>query len=63
MIVHAWNRNHFGHAVEPEALHLLRGGLADSCPDGDADADTAEICRMIELSGMISLECGLLVAE
>ena len=51
------------HAVEREASHLLQGDLSDNDPDGDTDGDRAEVCRMIELSGMISLECGLLGGE
>ena len=63
MIIHALYGNHVSHAVEREASRLLRGDLADSCLDDDTDGDAAEICRMIELSGMISLECGLLGGE
>ena len=62
MIIHAEYRNHVSHAVEREASLLLRGDLTDS-PDDDTDDDAAEICRMIELSGMIGLECGLLGGE
>jgi hypothetical protein len=63
MIIRASYPNRVSHAVEQEASRILRGYLADSCPDDDTDGDTAEICRMIELSGMISLECGLLGGE
>ncbi len=63
MIIHAWCRNPVSHTLEQEASRLLRGDLADNCPDDDADGDTAEICRMIQFSGMISLECGLLGGE
>ena len=63
MIIHAWYRNPVSHALKQEGSRLLRGDLADSCPDDDTDGDTAEICRMIELSGMIGLECGLLGGE
>ena len=62
-MMRAWDRNHVSHAVEREASRPLWGELADSCPENDTDADTAEICRMIELSGMIGLECGLLGGE
>ncbi len=60
MIIHAWYRNHISHAVEREASRLLRGDPSDGCSDDDPNSDAAEVCRMIELSGMISLECGLL---
>ena len=60
MIIHTWCRNPVNHNLEQEASRLLRESLADSCPDSDIVGDTAEICRMIEFSGMISLECGLL---
>ena len=63
MIIDASYRNHMSHAVEREASHLLQGDLSDNDPDGDTDGDRAEVCRMIELSGMISLECGLLRGE
>lgn len=62
MIIHTWYRNHFSYAVEAEASRPFRGDLADDCPYDDPDGDIAEICRMIELSGMIGLECGLLEA-
>jgi hypothetical protein len=62
MIIRAEYRNHVSHTFEREAALLLRGDLADS-PGDDTDDDAAEICRMIELSGMISLECGLLGSE
>ena len=61
MIINAQYRSHVGYAGGREAYRLLLGELADDCPDGDDLADdAAEICRMIELSGMIGLECGLL---
>ena len=63
MIIHAWYPNHVGRAIEPDVSRLLPGDLDESCPGDDTDGDTAEICRMIELSGMISLECGLLEGE
>jgi hypothetical protein len=63
MIIHAGHSIHVSHAVEREDSRLLRGALADSSPDDEYDDDTAEICRMIELSGMIGLECGLLGGE
>lgn len=62
MIIHTWHRNHLSHTVEPEASRPFRDDLADDCPNGDSDGDIAEICRMIELSGMIGLECGLFEA-
>jgi len=63
MIIDASYRNHISHAVEREASHLLPGDLSDNDPDGATDGDTDEVFRMIELSGMISLECGLLHGE
>ena len=63
MIIHAGYRHPVSHVVEREASRLLGGDLADSCLDDDIDDDAAEICRMIELSGMIGLECGLLGGE
>jgi len=63
MIIHAWCSNPVGHAIEEDASGLLRGDLAGDCPDDDTDGDTAEICRMIQFSGMIGLECGLLGGE
>jgi len=62
MIIHTWYRNHVSHTGEPEASRPFRGDFADDCPDDDSDGDIAEICRMIELSGMIGLECGLFEA-
>lgn len=62
MITHTWYRNHLSHTVEREASRPYRDDLADDCPNGDSDGDIAEICRMIELSGMIGLECGLFEA-
>ena len=62
MIIHAEYRHHISYAIEREASLLLRGELDDS-PVDDVDDDAAEICRMIELSGMIGLECVLLASE
>ena len=62
MIIHNWYRNHVSHTGEPEASRPFRGHFAADCPDDDSDGDIAEICRMIELSGMIGLECGLFEA-
>ena len=63
MIVHAQYRNPVSHALEQEPSGLLWEDVADNCPGDDIDGDTAEICRMIEFSGMIGLECGLLGGE
>jgi hypothetical protein len=63
MIMHAGYRNHVSHVVEREASPLLGEDHVDREPDDDLDDDTAEICRMIELSGMIGMECGLLGDE
>jgi hypothetical protein len=51
-----------GHVAEHQAFGVL-GDLCDSCADDDFDDDAAEVRRMIELSGMIGLECGLLGGE
>jgi hypothetical protein len=63
MMVHASHRNHVSHAVEREASRLLLGEPDDGCPGDEPDEDAAEICRMIELCGMIGLECALLEGE
>ena len=63
MIINAQFRNHVSHAAEREASRLLPGDPAGDYPDDDLSGDTAEICRMIEMSGMIGLECGLLDGE
>jgi hypothetical protein len=55
--------DHVSHAVKRETTRLLRGELADDCLDDDLAGDAAEICRMIELSGMIGLECQLLESK
>ena len=60
MIINVQYPNHISYAVEREAHRLLLGELADDCLDDDLAGDAGEICRMIELSGMIGLECGLL---
>jgi hypothetical protein len=63
MIINAQYRNHVSYASEREASRLLLGELADDGLDDDLAGDAAEVCRMIELSGMIGLECGLLEGE
>ena len=63
MNIRASRRNPVSHALEHEASCLLGEDLADNWPDDDTDGDTAEICRMIQFSGMISLECELLGGE
>ena len=63
MIINAQYRNHVSYAVEREASRLLLGEIAGDCPDVDPSGDAAEVFRMIELSGMIGMECGLLECE
>lgn len=63
MIVHVRYRNPVSHALKQEGSGLLWEDTACSSPGDDTDTDTAEICRMIEFSGMIGLECGLLGRE
>jgi hypothetical protein len=61
VIIHTWHCDTGSPAPEPE-LAVPRD-LVDAFSDDDFDDDAAEICRMIELSGMIGLECGLLEGE
>ena len=63
MIMNAQYRNHVSYAVEREASRLLLGEPAGDCPDVDPSSDAAEVLGMIELSGMIGMECGLLEGE
>lgn len=60
MIIHAGYRSRVSHVVERRGSPLFGEDLADSFHDDDFDDGTAEICRMIELSGMIGMECKLL---
>ena len=62
MIVQAQYREHISHSVERAASRELQEELAGDFDAGDFEADdfdgdAAEIRRMIELSGMIGLEC------
>jgi len=57
MIVNAQYRDHVSHAGERETSRVLLGELADDCLEDSLAGDAAEVCRMIELSGMIGLEC------
>jgi hypothetical protein len=59
MIVHAQVCDHISYSVEREASRLLRGEFSGDVDTDDFDDDAAEICRMIELSGMIGLECSV----
>jgi hypothetical protein len=61
VIIHTWHCDTGSPA--PELEMAVPRGLVDAFSDDDFDDDAAEICRMIELSGMIGLECGLLEGE
>jgi hypothetical protein len=63
MIVHALYRDHISYAVEREVSRQVAGDRSGGLPDHDFDETAAEICRMIELSGMIGLDCNLLPAD
>ena len=63
MIVHAPYRDHISYAVEREASRQLMGDLSGEFTEHDFDAAAAEICRMVELSGMVGLECNLLQSD
>ena len=58
MITNAKYRNHVSY-LGPETSRVP-GELADECLDDDVAGDATEVRRMIELSGMIGVECGLL---
>ena len=58
MIVHAQYGERISHSMERVASRELQGE-----PAGDFDGDAAEIRRMIELSGMIGLECSVLQGD
>ena len=55
--------SHISYAVEREVSRQLRGEPSGDVVDDEFDGDTAEICRMIELSGMIGLECSVLQGD
>ena len=63
MIVQAQYREHISYSVERAASRQLQGEFAADFDDDDFDGDAAEICRMIELSGMIGLECSVLQGD
>ena len=63
MIVQAQYREHISYSVERAASRQLQGEPPADFDDGDFDGDAAEICRMIELSGMIGLECSVLQGD
>ena len=68
MIVQAQYREHISHSVERAASRELQEELAGDFDAGDFEADdfdgdAAEIRRMIELSGMIGLECSVLQGD
>jgi hypothetical protein len=63
MIINAQYRNHVSYPGGREASRVLLGELADDSFDDDLAGDAAEVRRMIELSGMIGLECGLLEGD
>jgi hypothetical protein len=63
MIVDAHYRNHHSHAVEREISSQLYGDPAGDFLDHEYDESAAEICRMIELSGMVGLECDILLDD
>jgi len=59
MIVDAQYRNHVSHLVGRRPTRVLPGEL-DDCLDDDLACDPADVRRMIELSGIIGLDCRLL---
>ena len=63
MIVHTQYRDHVSYSVEREASRQLRGDLSGDLDADHFDGDAAEICRMIELSGMIGLDCSVLQGD
>jgi len=63
MMIQASYRNHVSYAVEREVSRQIIGDKAGDVPDCDFDDADAEICRMIELSGMIGLECDILQSD
>jgi hypothetical protein len=65
MIVQAQYRERVSHSEERAAPRELHAGDFDAgdFDSDDFDADAAEIRRMIELSGMIGLECSVLAGD
>src|SRR5262249_5658948 len=68
MIVEAQYREHISRSVERAASRELQEELVGDFDAGDFEADdfdgdAAEIRRMIELSGMIGLECSVLQGD
>ena len=58
MIINFPNRNQVMRHVDEGSIRFE--DPADGGDDEDFTADDAEIVRMIEFSGMIGLECGVL---
>jgi hypothetical protein len=63
MFVQAQYREHISYSVERAVSRQLQGELAAVFDVDDFDDDAAEICRMIELSGMIGLDCSVLQGD
>ena len=63
MIVQAQYREHISYSVERAVSRQLQGESPADFDDDDFDGDAAEICRMIELCGMIGLECSVLQGD
>jgi len=63
MLANTLYRDHVSYAVEREVSRQLRGDDSGDLTHDEFDGDTAEICRMIELSGMIGLECNVLQGD
>ncbi|MEO8674817.1 MAG: hypothetical protein ABI569_04510 [Casimicrobiaceae bacterium] len=63
MMIQASYRNHVSYAVEREVSRQLNGDTSGDFPDCGFDDADAEICRMIELSGMVGLECDILQGD
>jgi hypothetical protein len=63
MIVQAQYREHISHSVERAASRELQEEPAGHIEADDFDADAAKVCRMIEMSGMIGLECSVLQGD
>jgi hypothetical protein len=63
MIVQVQYREHISYSAERAASSELQGEPAGDFDADDYDGDAAEICRMIELSGMIGLECSVLQGD
>jgi len=63
MIVQAQYCEHISYSAELAASRALHGEPASDLDTGNFDDDAAEICRMIELCGMIGLECSVLQGD